>query len=118
MAAQPQEAFFPRPQPLMDGGSFDTEQTEPVEIRAVTGVTRIGNEKVSLTYREPVNASDITDPVPLLIAHGWGAAELAYSNLGEKLAEGGKPSITYGEGRSFGFLNDLNPCHLLKVAEL
>lgn len=91
---------------------------EPVTIREMTGETRIGGEDVSLTLREPANKADITDPVPLFIAHGWGGPEQAYSRLGEEVAKRGKRSVTYGEGRSLGFLCDLNILHLLKVAQL
>jgi pimeloyl-ACP methyl ester carboxylesterase len=106
------------PPPVEAVRSFDPVQPEPVAIYEVSGETRIGREKISLTYRAPVNPEDITDPVPLVIAHGWGGPELAYSNLGEEVAKMRKPSITYGEGRSLGLLCDLNPLHLLKVAQL
>jgi pimeloyl-ACP methyl ester carboxylesterase len=89
-----------------------------VAIRSLTGEARIGGEHISVTYREAANKDDITDPTPLLIAHGWGGPEEAYKALGEEVAMRGKPSITYGEGRSLGVVGDLNPLNLLRVTKL
>lgn len=103
---------------LEAGPPEEVGQAAPIAIEEIPGETRIGRENVSLTYRTPVNESDITDPVPLVIFHGWGGPESAYRRLGEEIARRGKRSVTYGEGRSLGWLGDLNPLNLLKVAEL
>ncbi len=90
----------------------------PVAIREITGETSIGGQGVRATYREPLSASDITDPVLLTIAHGWNAPESAYAPLGKAVAMLGKPSLTYEEDRSLGPVGDLNPLNLFRVAEL
>ncbi|MGH7193563.1 MAG: alpha/beta hydrolase [Candidatus Saccharimonadales bacterium] len=94
------------------------EPSEPIAIRTMTGETSIGGQDVRLTYREPRDPSDITDPVVLLIAHGWNAPESAYGPLAEAVASLGKPSLTYEEDRSLGLVGDLNPLNLLRVAAL
>ncbi len=96
----------------------DPASSAPIPIREITGETKIGGEDISLTYRAPSNPADTTDPTLLLIIHGWGGPELAYSELGAEAARRGKPSLTYGEGRSLGLVGDLNPLNLLRVAQL
>lgn len=94
------------------------EPPGPIAIRRMSAETSIGGQGVRLTYREPRNPSDITDPVLLLIAHGWNAPESAYGPLAEAVAGLGKPSLTYEEDRSLGLVGDLNPLNLLRVAAL
>lgn len=91
---------------------------EPVALRQITGETGIAGQDIQLTYREPQDPTLITDPVPLVIAHGWNAPASAYGPLAEEVARLGKPTLTYEEDRSMGLLGDLNPLNLLRVAAL
>lgn len=89
---------------------------ETVAIRTVTGETAIAGQDVRLTYRSPRDASHITDPVVLTIAHGWNAPESAYGPLAEAIALRGKPTVTYEEDTDLA--GDLNPLNLFRVAAL
>lgn len=90
---------------------------KPIEIFAETGRASIAGANFNYTYRAPANQEEVTDPVPLLISHGWGGTELAYADLGEAVAELGKPSLTFNAPRSQG-QRDLNPLSLLRVSKL
>lgn len=90
--------------------------SEPIAIRTMTGETVIAGQSVHLTHRAPRDARLITDPVPLVIAHGWNAPESAYGPLAEEIAMRGKPTVTYEEDG--GLAGDLNPLNFLRVAVL
>ncbi len=94
------------------------DPVELVAIRTVTGETSIGGQDVRLTYREPRDADQLTDPVVLVIAHGWNAPASAYGPLADEVARLGKPNITFEEDRSLGLVGDLNPLNLFRVAAL
>lgn len=90
----------------------------PVAIREVRGETGIAGQDVRITYRGPRDSGDVTDPVVLIIAHGWNAPASAYDPLSEELAKLGKPNAVYEEDESLGLVCDLNPLNLLRVATL
>ncbi len=82
--------------------SFYESEPNLANLRVIEGSVRIGGTNVHLTYREPENSDDITDPIPLAIAGGWCAPEGAYANLSEAVAQRGRPTFTVGTDRSVG----------------
>jgi pimeloyl-ACP methyl ester carboxylesterase len=99
-------------------GVFSAEEEyEEVPTRVIRGVARIAGANIKYTREAPLHEEDIKDPIPALIAHGWGGPELAYQELREEIAKRGKPAITYNSPRSMGWRNDLNPVHLFQVSK-
>lgn len=99
-------------------GFFDSEALEVISTIRTHGVATIAGARVEYTSEQPANEDEITDPVPLLITHGFGGIKGSYRNMRSAVAQSGKPAVTYRPARSQGMRGNLNPHNLLHPEEL
>ncbi len=91
---------------------------ERMPTERLRGVAEIAGAKVEYTLEQPTDATDQTDDVPILLAHGYGGIKTAYQQLRSNIAQAGKPAITYRPARSMGIVCDLKPTNILHPEEL
>lgn len=77
--------------------------------RLIKGVARVAGANVKYTLEIP---EEITDGVPIGIAHGYGGVQDAYAAFRNSIARNGKPAYTYSPPRNQHWWVGLGPDHL------
>jgi pimeloyl-ACP methyl ester carboxylesterase len=88
-----------------------------VEVKHMTGTTKIAGDNLKFTYTTPSREELLSDPNPLLLNHGWFTTGEIYQGLANAVAQRGKSVITYSRSDRPS-LCDINPLVVVQAAKL